>query len=287
MRLAGRKIGTWVIAWGILLLCVPPAPAAELKPATVAAFECYIRATEARMDEDLREGRFLFVDRLPSERRHEAYAALQRGQILIEQMRSREDRQPIKIPSGLIHDWVGLIFIPGATIPQVLAVLEDYNNHQNIYKPDVRRSKVLEHSDNTFKVYLQFYRKTIVTVVINANFDVWYTQLDSTHSMTKSYSTRIAEVQNAGKPDERELPVGRDHGYMWRLYTYWRIEEKDGGVYLQNESVGLSRTVPWEFAWLVKPLIRGIPRAVLSNLLQATRRAVLKEHPLPGHSPSP
>ena len=61
----------------------------------------------------------------------------------------------------------------------------------------------------------------------------------------QSYSTRIAEVENAGKSNERELPVGNDHGYIWRLYSYWRIEEKDSGVYVQGESIGLSRTIPW------------------------------------------
>jgi hypothetical protein len=287
VRLAGRKIGVLLVGCGIIGLLVPPAQAADLKPETVAAFDRYIRATEARMDEDLREGRFLVVDRLPSEQRREVYASLRQGQVFVEQMYSLEDGHAIRVPSGMIHDWTGVIFIPGATIPQVLAVLRDYDNHKNIYKPDVRRSQLLEHSGNQFEVYLQLYRKTIVTVVVNVNCDVKYTQLDSTHSMSRSYSTRIAEVQNAGEPDERELPVGRDHGYLWRLYSYWRMEEKDGGVYLQNESVALSRSVPWIFAWLVNPLIRSIPRAVLSGLLQDTRKAVLKENPLPADSSSP
>lgn len=284
MRRARRKFGALLLGWGIICPLLLPARAAELKPQTVAAFDRYVRATEARMDEELRGGRFLVVDRLPSDRRDAAYSRLRMGQIRIEEMRSLDDGRAITIPSGLIHDWVGVIFVPGATIPQVLAVLRDYDNHQNIYKPDVRRSKMLQRSDDRFEVYLQFYRKTIITVVINANFDVQYAQLDGTHSMSKSYSTRIAEVQDAGKPDERELPVGRDHGYLWRLYAYWRMEEKDGGVYLQNESVALSRSVPWEFAWLVNPLLRSIPRAVLSNLLRDTRKAVLKEDPQSGPS---
>jgi hypothetical protein len=281
VRQAGRKIGALLVGCGIIGLLVPPAQAAELKPETVAAFDRYIRATEARMDEDLREGRFLVVDRLPSEQRKEADASLQQGQVYVQEMDSLEDGHAIYIPSGMVHDWAGVIFIPGATIPRVLAVLRDYDNHKNIYKPDVRRSQLLQHSGNKFEVYLQLYKKTIVTVVVNVNCDVEYTQLDSTHSMSRSYSTRIAEVQNAGEPDERELPVGRDHGYLWRLDSYWRMEEKDGGVYLQNESVALSRSVPWIFAWLVNPLIRSIPRALLSELLQETRKAVSKENPLP------
>src|SRR6516164_9442682 len=106
------------------------------------------------------------------------------------------------------------------------------------------------------------------------NVDIRYTLIGATRAMSKSCSTRIAEVENAGKPDERELPVGNDHGYLWRLYSYWRIEEKDGGVYIQVESIALSRTIPWEIAWLVNPLVRSIPSTVLFRLLDSTRRAV-------------
>src|SRR5205807_798566 len=104
--------------------------------------------------------------------------------------------------------------------------------------------------------------------------NVQYTLLSATRAMSRSYSTRIAEVENAGKPNERELPVGNDHGYIWRLNNYWRIEEKDGGVYVQVGSVGLSRTIPWTVAWLVNPLIRSITKSALSSLLNATRLAV-------------
>jgi hypothetical protein len=92
--------------------------------------------------------------------------------------------------------------------------------------------------------------------------------------LSQSYSTRIAEVENPDKPDEHELPVGNDHGYLWRLDNYWRIEEKDSVTYVQVEFVGLSRSIPVIFAWLINPLVRNIPRGVLSNLLTATRRAV-------------
>jgi hypothetical protein len=155
-----------------------------------------------------------------------------------------------------------VIFIPDANLSQVLAVLQDYDNHKNVYKPDVRRSKLLEHDGNEFKVYLQFYRKSIVTVVINANFDVHYTMSGPTRALSQAYSTRIAEVENADKPNEHELPVGNDHGYLWRLDNYWRVEEKDGGTYLQVESVGLTRTVPAILAWLINPLVKNIPRTV-------------------------
>jgi hypothetical protein len=266
----------------LLLLCIfsgftAKAPcAAELKPETVSAFERYIRATEARMDNDLLLDHFLVVDRLPEPRREQAYRQLREGQVYIQQLRTRDDDQPIQIPSGLLHHWAGVIFIPGATLSEIFAVLQDYDHQQMIYKPEVRRSRLLERSGNEAKIYLQLFNKSVVTAVLNADFDVVDTDFGSTRRQTVSRSTRIAEVANSGKPDECELPVGHDHGYMWRLYSYWRVEEKDGGVYLQNESVALTRTVPPLLAWLVDPLIESVPRGILLHLLEDTRNAVAK-----------
>jgi hypothetical protein len=149
-------------------------------------------------------------------------------------------------------------------------------NHQNIYKPEVRRSTLLNRSGDNFKVFLQFYKKSLVTVVINANFDINYEQLGPDRVVSRSYSTRLAEVQNEGQADQHEQLVDDAHGYLWRLYSSWRFEEKDGGVYVQLESIGLSRGVPVIFAWLVNPLLRSIPRGTLSSLLVATRAALAK-----------
>jgi hypothetical protein len=108
------------------------------------------------------------------------------------------------------------------------------------------------------------------------NFDVRYAMPGPTRAVSQSYSTRIAEVENPDEPNEHELPVGNDHGYLWRLDNYWRVEEKDGGAYVQVESIALTRRIPTLVAWLVNPLVRSIPRSVLSSLLTATREAVLK-----------
>jgi hypothetical protein len=94
----------------------------------------------------------------------------------------------------------------------------------------------------------------------------------------RSHSTRIAEVENQGKPDEHELPVGMDHGYMWRLNIYWSIEEKRGGVYLEIEVIALSRKVPLILAWLINPVVEKIPRSTISHLLNNTRKAVIERN---------
>jgi hypothetical protein len=228
------------------------------------------------MDDDVRLNQFLTIDRLPDIERQEAYDQLQQGQIHIEELHTQENHHSIRIPNGLVHHWAGVIFIPKATLIETNAVLQDYDHEPDIYKPEIRRSKLIEQGGNESKIYLQFYNKSLVTVVLNAYFDVMETQIGKSRIQSASRSTRIVEVVDPGGPDEHERTDGNDHGYMWRLHSYWRIEEKDGGVYVENESITLTRTVPLMLAWLVNPLTKSIPRDVLLHTLTNTRNAVMK-----------
>jgi hypothetical protein len=261
--------------WCLVCLAGPPVEAMELKKETAAAFDHYIRASEGRIHSELHNGPFLFIDALPETRRTESYAQLRDGKILVKQMNANEEGHPIEVPHGLVHDWIGILFIPNASLAQTLAVVQDYDNHHNIYKPEVRRSKLLDRNGDHFKVFFQLYKNSIATVVINADFDITFERLGTNRATSRSYSTRLAEVQNLGQADQRELPADDGHGYLWRLDSYWRFEEKDGGVYVQFESIGLSRAVPAVIGWLVNPLLRSIPRGTLSSLLGATRAAVI------------
>jgi hypothetical protein len=264
-----------LLSWILPGLFGTPAHATDLKPETVAAFDRYIAATEAQMGEDTRLNRFLIVDRLSDSERKDAYDQLQHGQVYIQEMDTREEHRPIPIPGGLIHHWAGVIFIRKATLAEANAVLHDYDNEPNIYKPDVHRAKLIHRNGDESKLFEQFYSKSIVTVVLNVYFDVVETQLGSTRIQSVSRSTRIAEVLDPGEPTERERTDGKDHGYVWRLNSYWRLEEKDGGVYVENESISLSRTVPVMFSWIITPLTRSIPHDVMLRTLTNTRNAVL------------
>ena len=276
MALSSKRAGVVLLSGMLVCLAARPVDAAELKKETAAAFEHYIGASEAQIRSELHNGLFLFVDELPETRRVEAYAQLRMGQVLVKQVNTKEGGRPIEVPHGRIHDWVGLLFVPNSSLAQTLAVVQDYDNHQNIYKPEIRRSKLLDHVGDNFKVFLQLYKKSRVTVVINADFDINYERFGTKRAMSRSYSTRLAEVENAGQTDEHELPVDDAHGYLWRLYSYWRFEEKDGGVYIQLESIGLSRAVPVIIGWLINPLLRSIPRGIITSQLGATRAAVTK-----------
>jgi len=93
--------------------------------------------------------------------------------------------------------------------------------------------------------------------------------------ISRAVSTRIAELQHPEQPDSTEFPVDLGHGYLRRLNSYWRLEEKDVGVYMQVETIVLSRDVPPILAWFVNPLIRRVARQSVINVLNATRRGLL------------
>ena len=181
----------------------------------------------------------------------------------------------IPVPGGLIHHWLGAAFISGATLAQTKAVLDDYERQKTIYYPDVRKSQLISRDGDIQNVFLQFYSKTTVTAVFNVNFASTTTDYSPTQTQIRACSTRVADVEDFGKPEERELPPADSRGYLWQLCTWWHIEEKSGGTYIQVEAIELSRTVPFVFAWIVNPIIRDVPKTFLSHLLGATRKAVL------------
>jgi hypothetical protein len=248
--------------------------ATELKQNTVDAFGHYVHDTESRMDGEVRSGGpFLWVDSLPQQQRKRLYDLLQRGEPQIRQEKTEEEGKTIEVPDGLIHHWTGVAFAPGVSIERVLSLLQDYDNHSRTYKPDVRQSKLLEHTDDSFKIYLQFYKESPRRVSFNTEFEVHYARIDATHLTSRAVSARVAELEHPELPDSPEFPVNQGHGYLWRLNNYWRLEAKDGGVYMQVESIALSRDVP-AFFWFVRPVIRRVSRQSLLSLLSATQRGL-------------
>jgi hypothetical protein len=258
--------------WMLLAFLVPAAAgAAELQPRTVAAFDRYVRATEARLDGS---GPFLWIDSLPQAQRQTRLAELRRTGVLIEPLTMRDNGRDIDIPDGLVHHWVGTAFVPGARLDDAVRLLTDYDSHARIYAPRVARSKLLERSGDTYRFYLRFVMKKVVTVVVNSEHRGRFVRPARDRADGRFRSTRIAEVEEPDTPQERELPVGRDGGYLWRLNTYWRLLERDGGTYLQCESVSLTRGIPTGFGWLVGPFVTSIPRESLAFTLETTVRAV-------------
>jgi hypothetical protein len=265
-------------AFVIWLMFAPSlANATELRPEAAQGFDQYVQLTERRMQGELAPGAaFLWVDSLAEPHRSEAYARLQRGEVIAIKLQTSDPSGRSSTPGALIHHWVGTIFVPGVSLPQVLAVVQDYDRHADYYKPDVMQSKKVEQNGDYFKVHYRLRKKKIITIILDADYDVHRHFLDATHAYSNSVSTRIAQVENAGEPNERELPVGNDGGYMWRLNSYWKYFDTGRGVYVQCEAISLTRDVPAAVNWLVGSFVQSVPKESLEFTLQSTRNAVLR-----------
>ncbi|MFI5058058.1 MAG: hypothetical protein ACHQLQ_07715 [Candidatus Acidiferrales bacterium] len=287
MRQVNVFTGSFRVRKALLLaLLAGPCPAtraasaadpASVKPKeeTDAAFQHYLQLTDARNAEELKRGSgLLWIDSLPDSRRAAAYAELKRSEVKMEKLETRENGEPIRCPGGMIHHWVGLIYIPGAKLDDVLGILEDYARHSVYYAPDVERSKLESRDGDHFRIFLRFRCHKVITVVLNTEHDVQYYRDSPERAHSRSSAVRIAEVDNPGKSDEREKKPGDDGGFLWRMETWWRMEERDGGVYVQSEVASLTRNIPAGLGWLIGPFVTSIPRESLAFTLEATRRAV-------------
>ncbi len=251
----------------VLLATTVALAAAELRPATLQAFERYVRLTEARIDSE-RGDRFLWLDRQPRNRRAELTAQLARGEVVVEPLETRDNGRAIDIPSGMVHHWVADAFIPGTTLAQTVALAQDYNHHADLFQPAVARSRLLGRNGNTFRVAFRFVQKRVITVVTDVESEARFANLDPSRVEARVYATRISEVEDAFSPDERVLPPDEGHGYLWRMNTYCRFVQRDGGVYIEFESLSLSRDLPLGIGWMVRPFVTSVPKESLVFTLQ-------------------
>jgi hypothetical protein len=247
--------------------------AATLQSKTAAGFNRYAAAVSARLDRELRaDGPFLSIERLPPPEQNARRQALTRGEVLVSRAARAQDDSDneIEIDGGIINHWRGLIFVPRVSLDQLLANLREPGTDRH-KQEDVLRSVVVSRDGDRQKVYLRLKRTKVITVYYDTVYDVTYARLTPSRATSTSLSTRIVEVENPGTPQERLRPEGDDHGFMWRLNTYWRYEERDGGVVIEVESVTLSRELPLLLRPVARPIINHIARETLARTLQSIR----------------
>ena len=238
----------------------------ELKPETLRAYESHLDSIDSVVEQIQPEDQhFLWAETHP-----EMIAQLRNGTIIAELY---SGKRPIPVPDGLIHDWVGAVCIPGVTIEKTLAVLQDYDNHKNTYQPEVTGSKLIGRQENDFQIYLRLRKKKIITVILDTYHDVRYLSINSKRWVCHSRTTRISEVEDAGKSTERIRPPDTGHGFLWRLCSYWRFEERDDNTFVECRAVSLTRDIPKALAWIIEPIILKLPRESLKATLESTRRA--------------
>jgi hypothetical protein len=255
---------------------------ADLRPSTLQAWEGYDRAVHARVDAELQSTRpFLVLDRIPAADQRRAASSLAAGSVFITRLPGPNLKGPApEIPDGLVHHWLGVVRIPRARLDDVLGFVQRYDDHARFFS-DVVASKLIRRDGDDFEVFLKLRRQKVVTVFYNTTHLVSYRRLGPTHAASRSVTAKIAELADAGGPNEREKPVGHDSGYLWRLNSYWRFVEINGGVTAECESISLSRDIPLGFGWILHGIVDGIARESVEQTLDSIRKGVQKESMIP------
>ena len=268
----GLKLKARFCATSLFLLLAPALlSAADLKPETLRAWDAYVHAAKIRVEARTRgDAPFLWVDE-----EHGPAQRVRAGEVVVE---PEGGGSPHSVPSGLIHDWVGTVFVPGARLEDVVRVLDDYERYSDFYKPMVAKASLLELTRGHEKItLLMTLRAFSVTAAVETDNEVAIVKLSSDKAYSLSTSIRVQEISNYGKPGEHALPENHGPGYVWRTFTVTRLEQRDGGVYTEIEMIAMSRRIAAVFRWLFQPLAEQLPRKVLVAMLEDTRAAVVQE----------
>lgn len=237
----------------IFLLAVLPLSAlgqltVHLSPATDQAFDSYVKSAEAKM----------------------AWTPHSTANSKNVEVNPWQGKTPVDVPSGLIHDWVASVFIPGATPEKTLAVFQDYADYKRVFGPEVVDSRLLSHQGSRWHTWLHMKRKSVMTVELHTEYDVDYRSLGQDRWAILSHATKINELDDNGK----ELPAGTGLGFLWRLNAYWLIEPRPEGLYVECRSISLSRDIPPGLGWIVKPMVSTVPRDTLKSTVEQLRKAL-------------
>jgi putative flippase GtrA len=255
---------------------------AELRPETLRAWGAYVAATENRIDRELASRQaFLALDFQSSSLARPERIALLRGEIPVRELTATDgDGRLIRVPAGMVHHWRGAVFIPGVGLEDLLARVADPGAEKE-RQEDVLASRVLERGPDSVRLYLKLQRSKIVTVVYNTEHLVRYARLGPGRAASRSVATRIAELENPNSSAEREKPPGTDRGFLWKLNSYWRYEQVEGGVIVECESLSLSRSIPALLEYFVRPLIDHVVRESMQRTLSSMRQR-MKRPPMGG-----
>jgi len=222
-------------------------PAQGLKPQTAQEYESYVQSAESRM---AARKTFLAADASPAQ-----IQDLVRGAKIV--TIPGNGSNPHKIAGAMVYDWIGTVFIPGATVERTVRMLQDYDHRAEYFRDVIAASKLMcRAGEDRFG----FTMRLKEPAVLDVESDVTWERVDATHWRCRSYSRKVQEI-------------GKQHGYLLRLNSYWRFAGTEKGVFVEGETVTLSG----EFGSLMRTLgsLAGInPEKSLKKSLESIRETL-------------
>jgi hypothetical protein len=241
---------------------------ADLQSATLDAWNAYLEKTQNFEERTAGDHPFLWLEESP-----DRVARVRRGEVVFAPV---VGHGTATVPHGLIHDWIGAIFIPGATLDDLWAVIHDYDDYAHLYKPVVKSSRTLACADTSQEFQMVWHRKVLfVSAALDGRYQARDVVLDPHRGYNVAEAVEIREIQRYGRNDERLLPPDTGNGFIWRIRSITRYEERDGGVYLELQAMALTRNIPASVAWIVNPVVNHLSITSLTVTLRQTRDAVI------------
>ena len=267
-----RKFSAGFVLWRLIILFVfataPGQVAGEPAPAAIGAFNTYFGVVESRLAQQHRSQNGFLA---PVASGPENEMRLRRGELIVEKLTPATGAE---LPGAMLHHWRGTAFAPGAKAADFERLMKDFNAYPQHFSPQVVQAKILTQQGDHFQASMRVRQKHVITVVMDTSYDITFGRLDALHGYSISRSTQIAEIDSPGTSRERALNSGEEHGFLWRLNTYWSYEERDGGLYMQIESVSLTRSIPTGLGWAIGPFVESVPRESLEFTLRSTCNAL-------------
>ncbi|MGC1783656.1 MAG: hypothetical protein WA708_14125 [Acidobacteriaceae bacterium] len=255
------------VIWGLLIfVAASGCVLAEPTPAAVSAFDSYVQAVESRLAQQHRS-KNAFLTPVVSTPQNEI--RLRQGEMIVEQLTPSGG---IALPGALLHHWRATGFAAGASAADFERLLKDSNAYPRVFSPEVLQAKVIAQHGDRLQTWMRIRQHHVITVAMDTTYDVIFGRLDAQQGYSISRSTRIAELNSGLHP----VSSSREHGFLWRQNIYWSYEERDGGLYIQIESISLTRSIPAGLGWVVGPFVESVPRESLEFTLRSACNALGK-----------
>ena len=261
-----------IIAAAIFAAVVPQiSRAAELQRSTLAAWSEYLTGADSRMQSRIASKQpFLWMDDSG-----DRAARARRGEVIVAPVKANGMQG---VPNGLIHDWIGVVFIPDATIDSLRAVLHDYDNYKQVFRPLVTKSETIACAEAKREFLMVWQtRALLVSVAMQGHYQAHDLRLDSHRGYTVSEATEVRDIAGYGHKNEHLLPPDTGNGFIWRIRSVARYEERENGVYLEVEAIVLTRDIPASLSWMVSPVVNHLSIQSLTTTLRQTREAVTSQ----------
>jgi hypothetical protein len=270
-----RKLSDFVRGWapaglliGLFLATCPVAIGAEPTAEAVAGFNSHVRVVETRLARQ-HASRDSFLASAGSAASGDI--RLRSGELIIEQLTPSAGAD---LPGAMLHHWRGTAFAPGAKVADFERLMRNFSAYPQRFSPQVLQAKLLAQQEDRAQATMRVRQHHVITVVMDTTYEIDYGRLDPGYGYSMSRSTRISEIASPGTDAERALNSDEEHGFLWRMNTYWSYEERDGGLYMQVESISLTRSIPHGLGWVVRPFVESVPRESLEFTLRSACNAL-------------